>query len=374
MTNFIPGLELGRRFFEEALRPILTRHFPRLSYGAARLDFGSDVLGFDTAMSTDHGWGPRLHLFLAPEDLLALEGKITKHLAEELPREICGHSTHFTGESLAKGCMAPAPEGPLRHGVQLTTVSRFFESYLGADPFRPIAVMDWLAMPSQRLATVAAGEVYHDGFARLARARSAFSWYPHEVWLHLMAVQWQALAQEEAFVGRCGDVGDELGSRLVAARLVESLMALLFLQERVYAPYAKWFGSRFAQLEGATLLTPFLCKALAASGWKKREEALCAASLVLQERHNELAVTETLEAGIWPFHDRPYEVPRSERFVEALHERIVSSELRGLCRHVGAVNQISHGADILDSISNCRNLIHGIHGRAETSEDGDGDS
>jgi hypothetical protein len=56
---FVPGLELSRALYE-ATAPILARHFPDLAYGAGRLEAGSEVLGFDTARSMDHDWGPRL--------------------------------------------------------------------------------------------------------------------------------------------------------------------------------------------------------------------------------------------------------------------------------------------------------------------------
>lgn len=59
MTQFIPGLKLSEYFFDEAIRPIMADSFPQLPYSAARLDYGSDVLGFDTPMSMDHGWGRR---------------------------------------------------------------------------------------------------------------------------------------------------------------------------------------------------------------------------------------------------------------------------------------------------------------------------
>ena len=43
-------------------------------------------------------------------------------------------------------------------------------------------------------------------------------------------------------------MGDELGSAVLGARLVESAMRLAFLMERTYAPYVKWFGTAFARL------------------------------------------------------------------------------------------------------------------------------
>ena len=63
MTTFIPGIELSRLFFVEAVKPLLEASVPGLLYGAALLGSGSEVLGFDTEMSTDHDWGPRVDIF-----------------------------------------------------------------------------------------------------------------------------------------------------------------------------------------------------------------------------------------------------------------------------------------------------------------------
>lgn len=69
--------------------------------------------------------------------------------------------------------------------------------------------------------------------------RRLLAWYPRDVWLWLLAGQWDRLAQEEAFVGRAAQVGDDLGSRIVAARQVRELMRLCLLLASRYTPYAK---------------------------------------------------------------------------------------------------------------------------------------
>jgi hypothetical protein len=50
------GIELGRAFFQELVEPILTEEFPELSYAAGIIGSGSEVLGFDDEMSSDHHW------------------------------------------------------------------------------------------------------------------------------------------------------------------------------------------------------------------------------------------------------------------------------------------------------------------------------
>ena len=59
LPTFTPGVELARRFYWEAVRPVLDAEFPGLKHSAALIGTGSEVLGFDTPMSADHHWGPR---------------------------------------------------------------------------------------------------------------------------------------------------------------------------------------------------------------------------------------------------------------------------------------------------------------------------
>lgn len=68
MTEFIPGIVLSKRFFFEAVKPILDTKMSDLKYSAGLIGYGSEVLGFDTVQSVDHHWGPRLLLFLSEND------------------------------------------------------------------------------------------------------------------------------------------------------------------------------------------------------------------------------------------------------------------------------------------------------------------
>src|SRR5579863_2921717 len=78
------------------------------------------------------------------------------------------------------------------------------------------------------LREITGGAVYHDGLGELIPLRQKLAWYPHDVWLFMVACQWIRLEQEEPFPSRCGEAGDELGSRVIAARLVREVMQLCF--------------------------------------------------------------------------------------------------------------------------------------------------
>lgn len=96
MPDFIPGLALCEQFYREAVLPILDRHFPGLSYAAALVGSGSEILGYDTPMSTDHHWGPRLLLFLGQDEDDHLHDNIRDVMSWQLPYTFHGYSTHFT--------------------------------------------------------------------------------------------------------------------------------------------------------------------------------------------------------------------------------------------------------------------------------------
>ena len=249
---FIPGVELAGLLYREAVQPLLARHFPELPHTAALIGRGSEVLGFDTARSTDHDWGPRLQLFLHHDDHVAHGDAITHLLAERLPADIAGYPTNFVRVGSTRH-MRPGA-GPVQHGVDVADLGAWLTGHLGFDPEQEITTADWLATPAQVLAEVGAGAVFHDGLNRLLPVRERLAWYPDDIWRYVLACQWQRISQEEPFVGRCGDVGDELGSAVVAARLVRDLMRLCLLINRIYPPYGKWLGSAFATLPCAERL------------------------------------------------------------------------------------------------------------------------
>jgi hypothetical protein len=75
---FIAGLELGGAFDRESVGPLIGD----VPHSAALIGTGSDVLGFDTARSTDHGWGPRVQVFVDAADVEAVAGRIDAGLPD----------------------------------------------------------------------------------------------------------------------------------------------------------------------------------------------------------------------------------------------------------------------------------------------------
>lgn len=339
--RFLPGLELSERFYREAVEPLVHEHFGAVPHSAARIGAGSEVPGYDTARSADHEWGPRLQLFLDPEDTRADD--IRTALAEHLPKAFLGWPTHFAGDGEdGVGVMADT-DGPVAHRVDVVDLGTWFDRQLGFDPRAGVTTADWLAAPTQRLLEATAGRVFHDGLGQLEPARAALRWYPDDVWRHVLACQWQRISREEAFVGRCGEVGDELGSAVVAARLVRDLMRLRLLLDRRYPPYSKWLGSAFARYAE---LVPVLRAVLAAGDWREREEHLAVAYEHLAAVCNGLGLAEPVDPTTRPYHTRPFRVLRAERFTRALTAAVTDPEVAALPL-VGAVDQVVDSTEVL---------------------------
>ncbi len=351
MATFIPGLQLSAEFYREAVAPILAAGFPRVAHSAALIGSGSEVLGFDTEMSSDHHWGPRVMIFLRAADYARDHEAMRLAFSEQLPRTFGGYPTNFTPpdpDDSGTQLLQATDSGPLNHRVEVLTMRGFWLDYLGFDLDHALEPIDWLTFPEQKLRTLVTGAVYHDAIG-LQAVRDRFTYYPHDVWLYLLAAGWARIGQEEHLMGRAGYVGDEIGSAVIGARLVRDIMRLCFLMERQYAPYPKWFGTAFSRLAAAATLSPILQQALSATQWQQRQDYLAAAYESIAAQFNALNLTAPLPTKTTSFFGRPFRVIWGEKFSRAVSARISDPALSEVCQRppIGNIDLSSDNTDLL---------------------------
>jgi hypothetical protein len=346
--SFMPGLRLCRLFYLEAVRPLLDRGYPGLPHAAARIGPGSEVLGFDTERSVDHDWGPQVQLFLSAEDVTRHGGNLSTFLAAQLPKDIHGWPTHFASAEPADGDVRimTGTTGPVAHRVQISDLASWSLAQVGFDARDSVSDLDWLSTPTQRLAEATAGAVFHDDTGDLTTLRARLRWYPDDMWRYLLAAQWTRIAQEEPFVGRAAEAGDDLGSRLITARLARDVMRLCLLLSRRYPPYSKWLGTAFAVLPDSAPIAAALRNAVDARDPAHRQESLCAAYEAAGRWQNQLGLTRPVDPTSRPFHGRPYPVIDAARFATALLEHLDDATLAAL-PPIGAVDQYIDSTDVL---------------------------
>jgi len=329
------GLELARAFFHEAVLPIVARVAPGIRLTAGRFGPRSDALGFDDAISRDHGWGPCCTLLFEPAVDLA---PIAAALRADLPAEFRGYATAFRDDH--------------QHDVELSTPDRYFE--------RPATPRDWLAIAEQKLLELTCGELFRDDLD-VALIRGRLAHYPDDLRVHLIAVEWMRIFEEQAFPGRAASRGDETGAAIIAARLAESVMRLGFYLERRYAPYAKWLGTAFQQLACAARLHEPLGRMLAARTLDERERAwtiVLQTTLELHEQHQLLARGRYAPADVYAGRRGigiPAFGPASlHDLVAELRSHITDPDVLALPPRLGSINQMFAVRDLEDSAPHWR--------------------
>jgi hypothetical protein len=346
---FITGLKLSELFYEEVVKQILQTEFPNLAYSVGLLGGGSEVLGFDTPQSMDHDWGPRFLLFLSDTDLKDSKGKISKVLSAKLPCTFRNIPTNFrVHEQSGAKVLEKITSGPVNHRIDIYSIDSFLKFHLKISENTTPKAVDWLTFPEQRLIAISSGKVFFDGLNKLLVMQEKYKYYPHDVWLYLLSSQWMKISQEESFVGRCANVGDEIGSHIISVRIARYLMKLGFLMEMKYAPYSKWFGTAFSKLEIAKELSQFLTKVLQAKNYKERETSLCQAYEIVAQKHNSLKITPSLETKPSNFYNRPYLIIHGDVFCNEIKKQINDEEVKSIAKsNIGSVDQFVDSTDVL---------------------------
>lgn len=352
------GTELSRRFYAELVRPWLRKSFPELRHAAALIGYGSELLGFDDAMSQDHNWGPRVLVFLTEANFEAYASKVIAEFVKDAPDEFRGvpigwaHRPHPSPN--AAGAL-----GDIRHGLEAWTIETHLRGALAIGLDEPRDPMGWLPLSEQRLLTFTAGAVFHDDDGRLTALRQRLAQFPRDVQLYKLACQWRRIAEEQAFVGRTGDRGDELGSRVIAARLVRDVMRMAFLIEGRYAPYPKWFGSAFARLPCAGELTPLLRRVLVTDDWRAREATLAEAYYAVAQLHKARGLPGDFEPQIGHFFSRAFVVINSEEIKDAIFREIEDPALKAL-PIIGSLDQVTDSTPVIESPARARAAMAGL--------------
>ena len=325
------GSALSRAYFEDLIEPLMTARFPGLPFSAGRLGTGSDVLGLDDETSEDHDWGLRLTLIVPARAVV----DVRRVLESDVPGSFRSLPTRF----------APSGETASRLHVDVSSMADFLVPRIGFDPRTGTTTNDWLSLSGQSVLEVSAGPVFVDHGGELHRVRASLAWYPDDLWRYVLACDWARLAQEMPLMSRAAEVGDDRGSRVIAARIAHVTMHLAFVLERRWPPYAKWFGTVFRTLRCAPALGPPLDRLLDSRDRHGRERSIGAALQLLLDVQNSLGLTDVGTATV-PFWDRPHIHPSPE-ITSQLMGAVTDATIRGLPLGTGTIEQRTDNVDVL---------------------------
>ena len=252
------GAERSRLYYEHLVGPALDARWPGLPRAAGRLGSGSDVLGLDDAVSRDHDWGLRLNLLVSAD----IAAHVDAYLEKILPGRSEASHTRFTDD-------VGHPSGGIgcRWRTSRPSCTRVPASTCGIRS----TIDDWLMLTGQAVLEVTAGPVFVDTDGALTAARADLRVVPRRCLDVCVAADWARLAQELPLVGRTAERGDDLGSRIITARLAEVATHLAHLIDRRWPPYSKWLGTSLTRLPRAHVVAEPLARTLTRADWRARK-------------------------------------------------------------------------------------------------------
>lgn len=223
------GLELSKQFYSTYGKDMIETQFPalapRIAVGLA--GEGSECLGFDDEISTDHDFEPAFCLWLTEEDEQQYGMALTRAY-RRLPKDFGG----FTRERMA-------PVGGSRHGVM--SVGAFYRRFLGADN-APDNHERWLYTPSASLRCACNGEVFRDDLGEFSKVRSLLlQGYPEDIRRKKLAGHTVMMAQAGLYnYARCVRRGETGAAQLAVFEFVKHAISTVYLLNGVYEPFYKW--------------------------------------------------------------------------------------------------------------------------------------
>jgi len=325
------GLALSADYYLQVVAPLLFARWPGLPLAAARLGGGSEVLGLADEQSRDHDWGLRLTLLVDRDTVEPID----RYLQQVLPEQYAGWPVRF----------ATTRDPRVRHRVEVDTLDGFARSRLGLDPAQPWSAVDWLTLTGQAVLEVTAGAVFADTTGRLTALRDRLGWYPDDVWRFVVAADWARIGEELPLLGRTGQLGDDLGSRVILGRLIQAAVHLGFLLERSWPPYPKWAGTAFAALPSAAATVPALRSALRAEDSQTRQDTFCQALEMLHALQRSVGLPTSGDVVV-PFHTRPYRTVHRD-VTRLLIDSVTDPGIRALTAGIGSVEQLTDNVTVL---------------------------
>lgn len=224
------GLELSKSFYLEFGEPLLKEEFADVLHliAVGLAGSGSECLGFDDDISTDHDFEPGFIIFLPNEEVVDRKTAFRLERAyAKLPKEYMG----FKRSPLS-------PVGGNRHGVMRT--ADFFMEKTGTPDGR-LTLEGWLSLPEQSLIEATNGSVFYDGYGELSEIRESLRYLPEDVRLKKLAGELLLMGQSGQYnYKRCLERGDKGAAALSASEFVKSTLHAVALISGYYLPYYKW--------------------------------------------------------------------------------------------------------------------------------------
>jgi hypothetical protein len=340
LNKFVKGRNLSNQFYAEVILPLLID----INHDAVLIGEGSDILGFDQPISTDHDWGPRVTIFVSNDDEIQ---PTRETVLAYLPEKFLGFPT-IADENTSN--------------IQVTTAKQWLHNNLGIKDIYSLTYSDWLSLPQQHLMQFVGGVTFSDSLGDYKKAKQILTWFPDDVWRWAMASQWYFIWSSERLIQRTLEAIDYLGSQLILQKVIRYIIEMNFLQSRQYKPYDKWLGSVFGKLKDFSFFNENIMGIFSTNDTIKQIQLLQKMLIRLGENHNRLVLSKVVDPKIVPYEVgvnnavRPYKIFNSSDYKDACIESIEASALQKLI-FVGTVDQLTNVSDAMINFTDWTTIL-----------------
>ena len=273
------GIETAKRFYDEAIGPMIARDFAQYAdrIAVGLVGHGSECFGFDDEVSMDHDFEPSLCIWLTDEDEREFGFALFRAYTKLCREYVSVKTPNSLGGADGRGVM---------------TISDFYKRYTGRSG-APETLSDWVYTPSHYLAEATNGTVFADALGQFTAIRNEIKCgMPQDARLKRIASAAFYMAQAGQYnYKRCLDHGEEGAARIALADFAKSAIDMTFLLNKAHAPYYKWSFRAMRDLpimsENADKLEHLITMPSAQNAEISQEiEAICSAVIAQMRKQN----------------------------------------------------------------------------------------
>lgn len=228
IKQFEKGMDLCEAFYREYCIPMIRMKFPEYEKHIAvgLVGEGSECFGFDDEISRDHDFGPGFCMWLTDQTYDKI-GEALQKAYDELPVTYMGITRRNSGKAQKR--------------VGVFRIGDFYEQLTGL-PGVPVTENQWLFVEDYQLAAATNGKVFRDDLGEFSRIRRGLlRHYPEEVRVKKIARKAALMAQSGQYnYARMFGRGDRVTAQIALAEFMKHTMSMVYLLNRVYAPFYKW--------------------------------------------------------------------------------------------------------------------------------------
>ena len=236
---------LGRQMFEDFYyeygEPMIQEKFPEFvdKIAVGKAGEGSDCFGFDDELSVDHDYGPGFCMWITRETYEQIGERLQEEY-DKLPISYCGvtRNTLVTGNGRVGVCV----------------IEDFYKRIIGMEK-APETISEWSQMEEFALATATNGWIIKDEEGVFSGIRNQLlNYYPEKLWLSKIAQCMYHISQYGQYnYGRMARRKDVVTAEQCRSGFIKSVMELIYLLNRTYAPYYKWMFKGMERLNSFEL-------------------------------------------------------------------------------------------------------------------------